>query len=400
MRRVNTPTGQFYHVHLLNKVPYRRLRREAGRGLACAVRCAGRRRSVDAAAAVAVARWRAGGAAPSPYSEFYGVAGGESGYMASDPIDPNVTFGGNYSGVIDMQNRATGERASARSVAAQPDGPRREGFEVSLPVDLPDHELAARSERAVRRIERRVQVDGQGQELADHLARSHQARSRARSARRAVRSRKDQTSIEYYATVFALQESPITPGLIWAGSDDGLIHVTRDGGKTWKNVTPKGLPRVDAHLDHRSVAARRRARRGSRRIAISSTTTRRISTRRPTTARRGRGSTTAFPVGEYTRSIREDLVKPGLLYAATERSMWMSRDAGAHWESLKKNLPPVPVHDIALRDDDMVIATHGRAFWVMENLALLRAGARGDGRGAAGKDFRLHAGAGVSRRRA
>jgi hypothetical protein len=79
-----------------------------------------------------------------------------------------------------------------------------------------------------------------------------------------------------------------------------------------------------------------------------------------------------IPNGEYTRAIREDLVKPGMLYASTERSVWMSRDAGAHWESLKKNLPPVPVHDIALRDDDMAIATHGRAFWVMENIALLR----------------------------
>ena len=75
---------------------------------------------------------------------------------------------------------------------------------------------------------------------------------------------------------------------------------------------------------------------------------------------------------EFTRAIREDLVRPGMLYAATERSMWLSYDAGKHWQNLARNLPPVPVHDIALRDDDMVIATHGRAFWVMENLTPLR----------------------------
>src|SRR3954462_4296307 len=82
--------------------------------------------------------------------------------------------------------------------------------------------------------------------------------------------------------------------------------------------------------------------------------------------------TTGIPDSEFTRSIREDLVRPGMVYASTERSMYLSYDWGRHWESLKKNLPPVPVHDIALRDDDMAIATHGRAFWVMENLALLR----------------------------
>ncbi len=197
---------------------------------------------------------------------------------------------------------------------------------------------------------------------------------------------KDQTSIEYYATVFALQESPIKPGLLWAGSDDGMIHVTRDGGKTWKDVTPKGLPQwTRISIIDPSPHAAGTAWVAANRYQLDDyapylykttdygTTWTRISD--------------GLPATEYTRSIREDLVKPGMLYASTERTIWVSRDAGAHWESLKRNLPPVPVHDIALRDDDIVIATHGRAYWVMENLALLRQAPEAKAAAAAGKDF-------------
>src|SRR5947209_5819233 len=197
---------------------------------------------------------------------------------------------------------------------------------------------------------------------------------------------KDQTSIEYYATVFALQESPITPGLIWAGSDDGLIHVTRDGGKTWKNVTPPNLPKwtrisiIDPspHSPGTAWVAANRYQLDDYAPYLYKTTD-----YGATWTRINEG----IPVGEYTRSIREDLVKPGFLYAATERGMWVSRDAGAHWESLKRNLPPVPVHDIALRDDDMAIATHGRAFWVMDNLSVLREGPDADAAVRSGKNY-------------
>jgi hypothetical protein len=181
---------------------------------------------------------------------------------------------------------------------------------------------------------------------------------------------KDQTSVEYYATVFALQESPITPGLIWAGSDDGLMHITRDGGKTWKDITPKWPDQMrvsiidpSPHAQGTAWVAGNRYQMDDKKPYLYKTT--------------DYGATWAkitdgIAADEFTRAIREDLQRPGMLYAATERSMWLSYDAGAHWQSLARNLPPVPVHDIALRDDDMVIATHGRAFWAMENLTPLR----------------------------
>jgi len=364
--RLAVPTGQFYHVHLTNKVPFDICGAKQDAGSVCG--------PVRQAAGFG-GRGGGGGrggapAARSPYSEFYGAAGGESGYMASDPNDPNVTYGGNYSGVIDMADRATGLRARLDPWPLNPMGhdakDSKYRFQWTFPIMNSPHDpntLYVGSNVVFESTDR-----GQSWHVISPDLTRHDPRTLGASGGPIT---KDQTSIEYYGTVFALQESPIVPGLIWAGSDDGLIHVTRDGGKTWTNVTPKGLPdwtRISIidpspHNPGTAWVAANRYQMDDYAPYLYKTTD-----YGKTWTRINDG----IPNGEYTRSIREDLVKPGLLYAATERSMWMSRDAGAHWESLKKNLPPVPVHDIALRDDDIVIATHGRAFWVMENVALLR----------------------------
>jgi photosystem II stability/assembly factor-like uncharacterized protein len=381
MVRTATPTGQFYHVHLLNKVPFDvcGAKQDAGS------QCGPERQPQGFGGRGGGGRGGAPAAPASPYSEFYGAAGGESGYMASDPSDPNVTFGGNYSGVIDMQNRATGERGRLDPWPLNPMGhdakDSKYRFQWTFPIMNSPHDpnvLYVGSNVVFKSSDK-----GKSWQIISPDLTKHDPATLGASGGPIT---KDQTSIEYYATVFALQESPITPGLIWAGSDDGLIHVTRDGGKTWKNVTPKGLPAwtrisiIDPspHNPGTAWVAANRYQLDDYAPYLYKTTD-----YGATWTRINEG----IPVGEYTRSIREDLVKPGLLYAATERSMWLSRDAGAHWESLKKNLPPVPVHDIALRDDDMAIATHGRAFWVMENLSLLRQEPEATAAIASGKDF-------------
>ncbi len=379
---VDTPTGQFYHVHLLNKYPFDVCGAKQDAGSQC-----GPEKVIAAGGRGGGGGGGRGGPAtpPSPYSTFYPAAGGESGYMASDPQDPNVTFGGNYSGVIDMQNHATGDRARLDPWPLNPMGhdaaDSKYRFQWTFPIMNSPHDpnvLYVGSNVVFKSNDKGKSWTIISPDLTKHDPATLGASGGPIS--------KDQTSIEYYATVFALQESPITPGLIWAGSDDGLIHVTRDGGKTWKNVTPKGFPEwtrisiIDPspHNPGTAWVAANRYQLDDYAPYLYKTTD-----YGATWTRINEG----IPVGEYTRSIREDLVKPGLLYAATERSMWMSRDAGAHWESLKRNLPPVPVHDIALRDDDMAIATHGRAFWVMENLAMLRQQPEADAAIAAGKDF-------------
>ena len=381
MIRTNTPTGQFYHVHLLNKVPFDVCGAKQDAGSQCGpVRQAG-----GFGGRGGGGRGGVPAGPPSPYSEFYPAAGGESGYMASDPSDPNVTFGGNYSGVIDMQNRATGERARLDPWPLNPMGhdakDSKYRFQWTFPIMNSPHDpnvLYVGSNVVFKSSDKGKTWQIISPDLTKHDPATLGASGGPIS--------KDQTSIEYYATVFALQESPITPGLIWAGSDDGLIHVTRDGGKTWKDVTPKGLPpwtRISIidpspHNPGTAWVAANRYQLDDYAPYLYKTT--------------DYGATwtrinTGIPAGEYTRSIREDLVQPNLVYASTERGMWMSRDGGTHWESLKKNLPPVPVHDIALRDDDMAIATHGRAFWVMENLSILREAPAAEAAEKAGKDF-------------
>ena len=367
--RVAIPTGQFYHVHLTNKEPYDVCGAKQDAGASCGpVRQAGG--FGRGGGGGGGGRGGGPGTAPSPYSEFYGAAGGESGYLASNPLDPNVTYGGNYSGVIDMVDRATGERARLDPWPLNPMGhdakDSKYRFQWTFPIMNSPHEphvLYAGSNVLFKSSD-----DGKSWTIISPDLTRHDPSTLGASGGPIT---KDQTSIEYFATIFAVQESPITPGLIWTGSDDGLIYITRDGGKTWKNITPKGLPdwtRISIidpspHNPGTAWVAANRFQLDDYAPYLYKTTD-----YGATWTRINDG----IPNGEYTRAIREDLVRPGMLYAATERGMWLSYDAGKHWESLQRNLPPVPVHDIALRDDDAVIATHGRAFWVMENLALLR----------------------------
>ncbi len=359
---VAAPTGQFYHVHLTNHYPYHVCGSKQDAGPNCGpVRVAGGGRGGGGGGR--------GGPPPSPYSEFYGVAGGESGYIASNPIDPDVIYGGNYSGVLQVIDRKTGLTERLDPWPLNPMGhdayDSKYRFQWTYPImnsPFNPHVLYVGSNVVFKSLD-----DGKTWSIISPDLTRHDPKTLGSSGGPIT---KDQTSVEYYGTVFALQESPITPGLLWAGSDDGLIHITRDGGKTWKDVTPKwpewmrvSIIDPSPHDPGTAWVAGNRYQLDDMAPYLYKTTDYGATWTKITN---GIGPT------EFTRAIREDLQRPGMLYAATERSMWLSYDAGAHWQNLARNLPPVPVHDIALRDDDMVIATHGRAFWVMENLTPLR----------------------------
>jgi hypothetical protein len=182
---------------------------------------------------------------------------------------------------------------------------------------------------------------------------------------------KDQASIEFYDLIFTVAESPKQKGLIWAGTDDGLIQLTRDDGKNWSNVTPKGFPEwamisliepspfeagtayaaVDAHkLDDFKPYVFKTTDFGKSWSPIA----------------------TGLPDGSYVHAVREDPKRKGLLYAGTETGAWVSFDDGSHWQALQLNLPTTPVHDLLIHGDDLVVATHGRAFWVLDDISPLR----------------------------
>jgi photosystem II stability/assembly factor-like uncharacterized protein len=182
---------------------------------------------------------------------------------------------------------------------------------------------------------------------------------------------KDITSVEYYDTVFALAESPLKAGQLWAGSDDGLIHVSDDGGAHWNQVTPDGLPQwseismiepshfdpaaayvaVDRHkLDDIAPYALRTRDGGKSWVSI----------------------TAGLPDGAVVHAVREDPKRRGLLYAATEKGVFVSFDDGGAWQPLQLDLPASPVHDLAIAGDDLVAATHGRSFWILDDVTPLR----------------------------
>jgi photosystem II stability/assembly factor-like uncharacterized protein len=360
---VAAPTGQFYHVHLTNHFPYHVCGSKQDAGPNCGpVRVAGGGGRGGGGGG-------RGGPPPSPYSEFYAVAGGESGYIASNPIDPDIIYGGNYSGVLQVINRRTGLSERLDPWPLNPMGhdaaDSKYRFQWTYPImnsPFNPHVLYVGSNVVFKSSD-----DGKSWTVISPDLTRHDPKTLGSSGGEIT---KDQTSVEYYSTVFALQESPITPGLIWAGSDDGLMHVTRDGGKTWKNVTPKwpewmrvSIIDPSPHSPGTAWVAGNRYQLDDMKPYLYKTTDYGATWTK---------ITDGIPDDGFTRAIREDLYRPGMLYAATERSMYLSYDAGAHWQSLARNLPPVPVHDIALKDDDMVIATHGRAFWVMENLSTLR----------------------------
>jgi hypothetical protein len=183
---------------------------------------------------------------------------------------------------------------------------------------------------------------------------------------------KDNTSVEYYGTVFALVPSAHDPNVIWAGSDDGLVHVTRDGGQTWDDVTPRARDLPDwalisiieesLHSPGTAYLAATRYKQDDFSPYIFKTTDYGQSWRK---------IVEGVPEGHFIRVVREDPERAGLLYAAGEFGVYVSFDAGAHWQSLQLDLPLTPIHDMVVKNNDLVVATHGRSFYILDDLTPL-----------------------------
>lgn len=300
----------------------------------------------------------------------FSVGGCESGYIAPHPVKPDIFYSGCYGGALDRYDHATGE---TRGVNVWPDNPMghsaedlRERSQWTFPIlfDPQDPQTLYTTTQHVWR----TRNEGQTWERISPDLTRHAPETIGPSGGPVTR---DQTGVETYATVFALAPSRTEPDVIWAGSDDGLVHVTRDNGATWQNVTPAGVPgflKITTVEDspHRPGAAFMVGHRfllGDAAPYVYRTTD------------YGRSWTpivAGLPADEISRSIREDPVRPGLLYLGTESGVWVSFDAGDHWQRLQMNLPTAQVADLAVRDHDLVIATHGRSFWILPNIDVLR----------------------------
>ncbi len=298
------------------------------------------------------------------------VGGGESGYIAVDPRDSNIVYAGDNAGRITKYDKRTGE---ARDIEVWPDyysghgaGEQQHRFQWTAPILISPNDpntLYIGGERIFKTADGGQTWTAISPDLTRH--------DPAKLAPAGGPITKDNTSVEYYDTVFTIAESPVAKGEIWAGSDDGLIHLTRDGGAKWDDVTPAAVPpwstisllEASPHDAATAYAAVDRHRLDDRKAYIYVT---------HDYGKTWKSAASGIPEGSYVHAVREDTVRKGLLFAGTETGIFTSSDDGAHWRSLQGNLPQTPVHDLAIKGNDLVVATHGRSFWILDDISPLR----------------------------
>lgn len=302
--------------------------------------------------------------------DWFDVGGCESGWIAPHPRDPQVVFAGCYLGYISRVDLRTRQQ---REVTVYPEnalGHGAEGmkyrFQWNFPILFSKHEpnaLFAGGNRLFRSTD-----DGQSwQAVSPDLTRNDPTKQGVSGGP----ITKDNTSVEYYCTIFSVSESPRQAGVWWAGSDDGRVHVTRDGCATWTDVTPSGLPEwsqinaIDASPHDPGTAYIAAVRYKLDDFAPYVYVTRDY-------GRTWKRITAGLPGNSFVRVVREDPVRKGLLYAGTETGVWVSFDAGERWQSLQRNLPTVPITDLLVKGDDLCAATQGRSFWILDDVTPLR----------------------------
>ncbi len=343
----NQPTAQFYHVAVDNQFPYHVYGAQQ-----------------DSGTAVTTSR---GDYGSITFRDWHPIGAGESGYIAPDPLDPNIVYGGGTFGELVRFDQRTGQ---AQVIAPEPArsfgdaSPDRMRFTWTSPLVFSPqdpHVLYLGSQFVLRSNNRGMNWEKISPDLtgAASGASPDGALTLANATARG------------HGVVYTIAPSPVTGGLIWAGTDNGRIHLTRDGGKSWTAVTP-------AEITDWSKISLLEASHFDASTAYVAVDRHRLDDLSPYIYRtRDFGQTwkkiaTSIPPGAYVRAVREDPVRKGLLFAGTELGVFFSLDDGEHWQPLQLNLPVTPVHDLVIKDKDLVIATHGRSFWILDDITPLR----------------------------
>ncbi|HEX9894409.1 MAG TPA: glycosyl hydrolase [Gemmatimonadales bacterium] len=350
-------TAQFYHVTTTNHFPYRICGAQQDNSTVC-----GTSRPTPP--------FRVGPVSDHGVADWYDAGGGESGYIAVRPDDPDIIFAGSYGGLLTRKDARTGFERNINAWPMNPmghsAGDLKYRFQWTFPIMISPHDPNVLYVGA-NVLFRSTNEGDSFEAISPDLTRNDPS-TLGPSGGPITR---DQTSVEYYGTIFTISESPVERGVIWVGTDDGLVQVTRDGGKTWANVTPPDarewtrISIIDAspHQKGAAYVAGNRYQMNDFRPYLWRTTdygknwTPIVSGIRPT---------------DFTRVIREDPERAGLLFAGTERGVWVSFNDGAAWQSLQLNLPPVPIHDLAVRAGDVVLGSHGRSFFILDDISVLR----------------------------
>jgi len=349
-RQNNQPTAQFYHVIADTRTPYYIYGAQQDNST------------------VGIASRSDDGFIDAP--DWYPVGGGEAGYIAPYPPDPNVVYAADYEGLITRFDKRNGQLRNITNQTHLSDAggaaPLEHRFQWTSPVMISPHDpetLYHAGEQLFKTTDGGVHWEA----ISPDLTRNDKSKQQPSGGPINL----DDSGTEYYDTIFALAESPVTKEVIWAGTDDGLIQITRDAGKSWTNVTPKDLPEWSriSQIDASPFDA------GTAYVAVDRHQLDDLTPHILKTSDYGKTWTTltkGIPNTTFVRAVREDPKKRGLLYAGTEMGVFVSFNDGADWRPLQLNLPRAPIHDLIVKDDDLVVATHGRSFWILDDLTPVR----------------------------
>ncbi len=348
----NQPTAQFYRVTTDNNFPYRIYGAQQ-----------------DNSTVRIFHRTESGSIGDKDWEP---TSGAESGWLAVDPLDNDIVYGGNYAGLIGMINHRSNER---RTVDVWPDSPMGHGakdwkyrFQWNFPILFSIHDK--HTLYAAGNVLFKTTNGGENWEaISGDLTRNDTTKQISSGGP----ITKDNTGVEYYCTIFTLAESPLKAGIIWTGSDDGLIHVTTDGGKNWKNVTPPAdlLPEwaqinsIEANPFNEGglyVAATRYKSDDYKPYLLKT----------DDFGKSWKKITAGIDENHFTRVVRADTKRKGLLFAGTEEGMYISFNDGNNWQKFQMNLPIVPITDITIKNEDLIVATQGRSFWMIDDITSLR----------------------------
>lgn len=347
---MNQPTSQIYRVSTDNSFPYRVLGAQQDNSTI-------RIKSATYGSYITEQDWEV-------------TAGAESGYVLADPTNPDIVYGGNYGGFLSRLDHRTGEN---RAISVWPDNPMGAGadvqkfrFQWNFPIFFSPHN-PKKLYAAGNALFASENEGASWEQISPDLT----TNDKTKQASSGGSITKDNTSVEYYCTIFTASESLLEKDLLWTGSDDGLINVSRDGGKNWTNVTPKDAPKwimwnsieVDPFKKGAAYFIGTRYKLDDFTPYIYKT---------EDYGQTWRLITTGIDSMHFTRTMRADRKRQGLLYAGTEYGMYISYNDGASWNTFQLNLPKVSITDLTIKNNDLVVATQGRAFWMIDDLSLVQ----------------------------
>ena len=345
----NQPTAQFYRVTTDNHFPFRIYAAQQDNST---VRIAHRTNG-----------WSI------TESDWESTAGGESAHIAIDPKNNDIVYGGSYGGYLTRVNH---ERGTSRAINVWPDNPMGYGaegmkyrFQWNFPIIFSKH-----NPNRLYTFSNQVHVtenEGQTWEIiSPDLTRDDPEKQKSSGGP----ITQDNTAVEYYCTIFSAQESALQEGLLWVGSDDGLVHITKNGGESWENITPKDMPdwMMINSIEPSVFDA------GTCYIAGTKYKSGDFSPYLYKTNNYGKTwtkITNGIGSEHFTRVVREDPNRQGLLYAGTETGLYISFNDGKNWKPFQLNLPIVPITDLTIKEDNLIVATQGRSLWILDDLTVI-----------------------------